>query len=325
MMFDLLCFPGQGSQYPGMAKDWFENFQEAKLCFEEGSEGSKLDLKKIVFDGTDSDLRPTEVTQPAILTASVAIFRCIQKQFGGFTGEKIFAGHSLGEYTALVAAESLSLLDAAALVRVRGRLMQEAVAPGQGSMAAIVFKPGSESVVLATKLCQEATKNTGGTVDVANFNSPEQIVVSGHRRAIDWIVKNGSQAEFGARKVVELSVSAPFHSSLMNPAAEGLKAVLAKVSWVGSKLRYIANVDAQIHSLSETKMIPERLVSQVASSVRWVESVQAAISAGATRSVEIGPQKVLSGLNRRISSKDVVLETVNIDRLEEYKNAALKL
>lgn len=311
-------FPGQGSQYAGMAKDWFDNFKAAKLAFEEGSEGSGLDLKKLCFDGTDADLKATEITQPAILTATLAIFRALESEGQIDSGGALYMGHSLGEYSALVAAKFFSLHDGTRLVRKRGMLMQKAVAPGVGGMAALIFKPGSDAVALTEDICLKARAQSGKSLSPANFNSPEQIVVAGHTEAVTAACELAPT--LGARKAVALPVSAPFHCELMAPASQGLRPDLEAASVQTSALSYIANVDAREHDLKDAAAIKQRLLDQITAPVRWTQSVQRVLELGATQATEIGPGAVLSGLAKRIKFNEQSLVTANIDRWETYKN-----
>ncbi len=326
----LLMFPGQGSQYPGMAKDWFESFPVARLAFEEASDGSGLSLKKIIFEGDETELKQTEFTQPAILTATIAIFRALEENTAlrdlAANKDALFAGHSLGEYSALVAAGALPLGVAAGLVRRRGQLMQAAVPAGQGGMAALVFKPRSNGTPLARELCAEAAKRSGRVIELANINSPEQIVVAGHMAALAVAEELSADARFGVRKYVALPVSAPFHSSLMKPAADGLRPDLEAAAWQARpEKRYVANVDARIHSLGDSDGVVERLCSQIHGSVRWVESVESALAMGLVEALEIGPGKVLSGLVKRVNWEGRVLAAKGIDSLEEFRNDGERL
>ncbi len=316
----LLMFPGQGSQYPGMAKDWHDNFKSAKLAFEEGSDGAALDLKKIIFDGTDVDLKQTEITQPAIVTATLAIFRSLE-EIGKLPSQQasacLYAGHSLGEYSALVALGALSLNDATRIVRKRGSLMQAAVPAGVGAMAALIFKPGAEAERICAEICAEAQKKSGKKVSPANFNSPEQIVVAGDAGAVTAACELAPI--LGARKAVPLAVSAPFHCALMKDAEIGLRPALQKTSFYVQKNTYIANVDAMAYEASDGAAIQERLLKQITAPVRWTQSVQTALQREANTALEIGPGAVLTGLAKRISWQEKTLPATNIDRLEAFQ------
>lgn len=320
----LLMFPGQGSQYVGMSRDWFENFKEAQQAFEEASDASHLKLKRLIFEGTDADLKATEVTQPAILTATVAIWRSLRHflDLEKLAANALFAGHSLGEYSALVCAGALPLGSAALNVHRRGKYMQEAVPAGTGGMTALVFKPGTDGSKFAVEICQEAVKQSGRSVSVANFNSPEQVVVAGHMPALAAVAELAKDARFNVRRALPLPVSAPFHSPLMQPAAERLGPELVEASWAKAPgKRYIANVTAEVHDLGANEKAPaERLIAQITGSVRWVETVQRALALGATEALEIGPGQVLCGLAKRIEREGAQLAARGIDKLEEFKN-----
>ncbi len=327
-------FPGQGSQKPGMARDWYENFQESKLAFEEASDGCSLNLKKIIFEGTDSDLKSTEITQPAILTASIAILSGLAQIGPRFSesivdGEALFGGHSLGEYTALVAMGVLDLGSAAGIVCERGRFMQEAVPPGKGSMAALMFRPKTESTSEKSLEICEKISSLGDSykIWVANFNSNEQIVVSGMKKGIDTLLSTVAEfSDLGLRKAIELPVSAPFHCPMMKPAAEKLKPHLVSAKWKlpAQNLSYVANVDAKIHEFnSETNfsLVADRLEKQIVAPVLWVDSIKAAHSMGCQEFVEIGPGTVLSGLSRKILGEASV-QIENIEGLDTYRKSA---
>lgn len=280
-----IVFPGQGSQRAGMAKDFHERFAAARAAFEEASSAVELDLAALSF-GEDERLDLTEFTQPAILTAEIAMWRSLTSEMG-LTGS-VFGGHSLGEYTALVAAGAMSLGDAARLVRKRGALMQQAVPTGEGAMLAVIGE-GLEMDAMRARL-------EGLEVDAANHNSPSQIVVSG--RASDVaIAKQRLEAE--GRRCVPLEVSAPFHSRMMRGIEEAFAAELALVPLDASKATAVAsNFSGGFHDDSATG-VRERLVRQIAGTVRWVDDMKA-ITARAGRVVEIGPGRPLTGFFREI-------------------------
>jgi [acyl-carrier-protein] S-malonyltransferase len=281
-------FPGQGSQYAGMGKDLADNFSQARQVFEEASDALGLDLARLCFEGPEEDLRLTANTQPAILTASVAALRVVEQEYG--VAPAYAAGHSLGEYSALVCAGALSLADAVRTVRQRGLFMQEAVPVGVGTMAAIM---GLDHEVLE-EICRQAAE--GEVVAPANFNSPGQVVIAGHVGAIDRAIVLAR--ERGAKRALPLPVSAPFHCSLMMPAAERLARTLAELPVTPLGLPVVSNVEAAPNS--DPLRLKELLVRQVSAPVRWDESVANMARLGVERFVEIGPGKVLCGLIKRI-------------------------
>ena len=292
-------FPGQGAQTVGMGKSLYENSAAARAVFEEASDALGLDMKALCFEGPEETLRLTENTQPAILTVSIAAFRVFSENIS--LQPAYMAGHSLGEFSALVASGALAFSDAVHAVKQRGKFMQEAVPVGTGAMAAILGLP-REKVV---EICEQASE--GEVVDPANFNSPGQVVVSGHAAAVE---RAGQLArEAGAKKVVPLAVSAPFHSTLMKPAGERLRTVLDKVTVRKMTVPVIANVTGAPYA-SEEEII-EMLVRQVSSPVLWEQSMATMRDLGVERVLELGPGKVLSGLFKRFdrSFKPVPLQT----------------
>jgi [acyl-carrier-protein] S-malonyltransferase len=323
-----LLFPGQGSQVVGMAKDFFESSDTVRRAFEEASDGSKLDLKKLCFEGPEETLKKTEITQPAILTASVAIFRALQERFSWNLSHCIFAGHSLGEYSALVASGRLSLNDAARVVKLRGQYMQGAVPEGQGAMVALLFPPKVSGLELANQIVQDVNQSTQEVLVVANFNSPDQIVLAGTSGAVEKAIQLAPTR--GAKRALKLPVSAPFHSPLMRGAAERLAQCLGDTSFLKlQESRYlVANVDAQKHSLDRENddVLRSRLVSQATGSVLWVQSVQTLIREGCTKGLEVGPGAVLAGLCRRIThdAKSVSVHSVNSTATSAEVEAFLK-
>ena len=294
-------FPGQGSQYPGMGKDLVENFSVAKQVFEEADEALGFDLSGLCFRGSEEDLKLTANTQPAILTASVATLRVLEQETG--LCPDYTAGHSLGEYSALVASGALTFAAAVSTVRQRGTFMQEAVPVGVGAMAAIM---GIERPELEA-LCTEAA--AGEVVAPANFNSPGQIVIAGHATAVERAIALAK--ERGAKRALPLPVSAPFHSPLMAPAAERLAAVLGPLAIGEMRCPVVSNVEAEENH--DPRRIKALLVDQVCAPVRWDESVLRMHSLGVERFVEIGPGKVLTGLIKRIA-RGAILE--NVDSVE---------
>jgi [acyl-carrier-protein] S-malonyltransferase len=281
-------FPGQGSQAPGMGKDLAEKFEAAKKIFEEADEASGFALSELCFNGPAEDLQLTENTQPAILTTSIATLRAMEA--ASFPQPDFVAGHSLGEYSALVAANSLSLGDAVRTVRARGRYMQDAVPIGSGAMAAIL---GSDLETVNAG-CAEAAQ--GQVCSAANINSPGQIVIAGDAAAIDRAIPILKQR--GAKRAVKLNVSAPFHCALMQPAQERLAADLGNISFTDARMALVTNVDAAPQQNADK--LRDSLVRQVSQPVRWLESVEFLINQGVQTFIEIGPGKVLSGLVRQI-------------------------
>ena len=291
-------FPGQGSQYAGMGKDLAAKFPAARQVFEEADAALGFALSDLCFDGPAEQLQLTENTQPAILAVSMAALRVMESQ--GFPQAAFVAGHSLGEYSALVAAGSLSLSDAVRTVRVRGRYMQEAVPVGTGAMAAIL---GLNLDVLKN-VCEEASR--GQVCSPANLNSPSQIVIAGDTAAIDRAIDLAK--ERGAKRALKLKVSAPFHCALMKPAAARLAVDLARISFADLAMPLIANAEASaVNSGAEAR---EALIRQVSEPVRWLESVEFLTAHGVQSFVEIGPGKVLGGLVRQINRD---LRCVNVE------------
>jgi [acyl-carrier-protein] S-malonyltransferase len=282
-------FPGQGSQSVGMGRDLAAAFPVARQTFEEANEALGFDLAELCFSGPEEQLRLTEFTQPAIFTVSVAALRVLAA--AGATAD-YFAGHSLGEYSANVAAGTIEFAAAARTVRRRGQLMQQAVPAGQGAMAAILGMP-VESVIT---VCQDASREVGAPVEPANLNTPEQTVISGAAAAVERATALAK--ERGARRAVLLPVSAPFHCSLMQPAQDALAPVLEGLRFLPAKVPVVVNVDAAL--VTDAEALRDALVRQVTGAVRWTESMQLLIGQGVTNFVEVGPGKVLSGLLRQI-------------------------
>ena len=280
-------FPGQASQYPGMGRDLAESFPESRAVFEEADRALGYPISKLCFEGSEEDLKQTENTQPAILTVSVAAYRALETR--GIVPDFV-AGHSLGEYSALVAAGSLDFSTAVKLVRQRGRYMQEAVPAGEGAMAAILGLSAAD----VGEVCKKAA--AGEIVSTANLNSPEQTVVAGNAAAVKRAVEIASQS--GAKRAVVLAVSAPFHCSLLAPAQQRLEVDLRAAAFGPLRFPLITNVDAEeVVSGEEAR---EALIRQVTLPVRWHESVREMIDRGANIFVEVGHGKVLSGLLRQI-------------------------
>ena len=291
-------FPGQGSQHAGMGKDLADNFPAARQVFEEADTALGFALSELCFHGHADQLQLTENTQPAILTVSIAALRALEAE--GFPKADFVAGHSLGEYSALVAAGALSLTDAVKTVRARGRYMQEAVPVGVGAMAAIL---GAELDMVMTA-CRDAAQ--GKVCSAANINSPGQVVIAGDSAAIDRAI--GLLKERGARRAMKLNVSAPFHCALMQPAQERLAVDLDRIPFKSLATPIVTNVDAKAINLGAEAR--DALVRQVSQPVRWLQSVEFLISQGVQTLIEIGPGRVLSGLARQI---DRSLRCVNVE------------
>ncbi len=298
-------FPGQGSQYVGMGKNIYKNFNTARHIFEEASDILNIDMKKLCFDGPDSEINLTANAQPAILTNSIAILNVIKEEFS--ISPDYVAGHSLGEYSALVSNNSIKFSDAVYTVKKRGDFMQDAVPVGVGAMAAILGLNSS----IVDELCEQASNNQF-IVEPANYNSPVQTVISGHKQAVEMAGEIAKDK--GAKRVVPLDVSAPFHSSLMKPAAEKLSGILKSIKVQQGDVPIVTNVNAQINK--DSKKIHGLLVDQVVKPVRWTESIIEMYDSKVKCFIEIGPKNILSGLIRRTKS-DVISK--NIDNLEDIK------
>src|SRR3977135_514599 len=280
-------FPGQAYQYPGMGKELAEKYPAARAVFDEADKALGFSISQMCFAGSEEELMETANTQPAILTCSVAVHRVLAEK--GVTPDFV-AGHSLGEYSALVASGALKFSDAVQLLRKRGQYMQEAVPAGQGAMAAIMGL--SPAVVMDA--CKRAAE--GQVCSPANLNSPEQTVISGHASAVKRAVELASQA--GAKRAVILPVSAPFHSALMMPAQEKLEMDLRNTDFSNLQVPLVTNVDADTVETGEEAR--EALIRQVTAPVRWEESVRLLIDEGVNTFVEVGPNRVLTGLRRKI-------------------------
>jgi [acyl-carrier-protein] S-malonyltransferase len=303
-------FPGQGAQYAGMGRDLSEKFAAARSVFDEADAALNFPISRLCFEGPEEDLKLTENTQPAIVATSVAAFRVLEEK--GLKPDFV-AGHSLGEYSALVAAGALKLGEAAALVRRRGRYMQEAVPVGLGAMAALLGLelPRVESV------CEQAAQ--GQIVSPANLNSPGQITIAGNREAVERAASLAKEA--GAKRAILLQVSAPFHCALMMPAEERLKADLDKTSFSDLRVPLVTNVDAKsIRSGDEAR---DALQRQVSRPVRWQETIQRLLDEGVRTFVEVGPGKVLLGLIRSIDKSVTMLNAEDEKSVENAVSALL--
>lgn len=304
-----LIFPGQGSQYIGMGKDFFDNFNEARYVYEEADNALSMDLSGLIFHGNEEELQKTENTQPAILASSIAILKCLQKE--GVSSE-YSAGLSLGEYSSIVYGSGLDFSDAIKIVRERGKFMQEAVALGVGGMAAILGLT-EENLPLVVESAKDY-----GVVEIANYNSPGQIVISGELKALE--VASKKAMELGAKKVVKLPVSAPFHSSLLKSAGEKLEDELLKYNIRDLDKKVVSNVDAKI--IDNKNELKEKLVKQVSNSVLWQQSVEFMINEGIDTFIEIGPGKSLTGFVKRIGKtmgKDI--KALSISDLKTFNEA----
>ncbi len=303
-------FPGQGSQFVGMGKDFYEKFEIVKKTFDEASEVLGFSISRLCFEGPEEELKKTYNTQPAILTMSVSLNRMLNND--GIYPD-IVAGHSLGEYSALVSAGVLAFSDAVYLVRKRGEFMQEASPLGLGSMYAIVGLPREK----VEEICRQASSL--GVVEPANFNSEKQIVISGEVKALE---KAGELAkEAGAKRVVPLSVSAPFHSSLMSEVGEKMRKEIEKVKLSDAKVPVIANYNAK--ALTKKEEILEALIKQIDNPVLWVDSMKL-LAQKVNFALEVGPGKVLRGLMRDIDRNVKVMDIGKIELYEKAKEAILK-
>lgn len=291
-------FPGQGSQSVGMGKALADAFPEAKAVFDAADDALGEKLSTLCFEGPEDALKLTANTQPAILTVSIAAHAVFTKRFS--TAPAFVAGHSLGEYSALVAAGAMSLADAVRAVRARGTFMQEAVPSGVGAMSAVLGLAPEK----VAELCREAAQ--GEIVSCANFNEPSQTVIAGHAAAVERAGVLLKAA--GAKRVLPLPVSAPFHCELMSPVVPRLDEVLSKISFNTPTVPVVTNVEATPNA--DASKVKALLLRQVTGSVRWIECVQALEQAGVTKVVELGPGKVLSGLVKRIAKG---IECVNVE------------
>jgi len=305
-----VLFPGQASQEVGMGRDVFDVSPAARSIFEAADEALGMPLSKLCFEGPEDALRPTEIQQPAILTTSIALLRALEEQVGplkpGYVG-----GHSLGEYSALVASGALDFEDAVRTVRVRGRLMQEAVADGQGAMAAVIGV-GSDVV---DEACARAAEETGLTVTSANYNSPNQIVIAGDAAAVE--IACNRVRELGAKKTIPLAVSAPFHCSLMEPAAEKLESELARLHFRDANPPIVTNVEAEPNT--NAARMPELLRKQVTAPVRFTDMIARMQALGVDQFLEVGPGRVLSGLIARIERRARRANFSSLAELEDVR------
>jgi [acyl-carrier-protein] S-malonyltransferase len=285
----LAMFPGQGSQYVGMGRELLNEFPSVKVLFEEAADAARINIRKLCIDGPEDELKLTANTQPCILTVSVAVWKVLRDETG--IEPAYYAGHSLGEYSAVVAAGKLSLGRAAFLVRRRGEAMQQAVPAGIGAMAAVMNVPAED----LKARCEKINKKTN-VVEVVNYNSPQQLVVAGHKKAVDELCAG---LETDGLKFVMLPVSAPFHSSLMKPARDVMEPLLKESEFLTTDKEIIANVTGKV----ELDYNHSHLARQIDGAVLWTQSMETAAQLGCDTYVEIGPGRVLFGLGRRIVPK----------------------
>jgi [acyl-carrier-protein] S-malonyltransferase len=303
-------FPGQGSQYVGMGKDFYQTFKIAEDIFIEAGDSLDHDLADICFNAPREELNKTENTQPAILTSSIATLKVMMQEYG--IKPVILAGHSLGEYSALVAAGVISFCDAVQVVHSRGKFMQTAVPLGFGTMAAVLGMKNEQ----LQNICRETTDPARNKiVEPANYNCPGQIVISGHVKAVDEATLKAKNE--GASRAVKLPVSAPFHCSLMEPAARKLAEKFSAVQVNEPQIPIISNVDADTnYTVAGTS---DLLVRQVSNAVRWEESMNLMVAQGITRIIEVGPGRVLSGLMKRINRR---IKTHTVENIADLKKLA---
>ena len=298
-------FPGQGSQYAGMGKDVAEKYPVARRVFDEIDEHLGFSISNLCFEGPEEELKLTQNTQPAILAVSSAIHAVLEDL--GIARRDLVAGHSLGEYSAIVSVGGLSPAEAAKIVHFRGKFMQEAVPVGAGGMAALL----GPAVEEAQAICDEAA--AGDVLSVANINSPGQVVIAGSAAAIDRAI---AVAKTQGKKAIKLEVSAPFHCALMKPAEERLKPLLDEAQFKDLWVSLVSNVDAS--PIGTPTAVRNALIRQVVSPVRWVESVQKMIAMGVRRFVEVGPKNVLGGMIKRIDKTVELISVSDVASIEAY-------
>lgn len=288
-MVALAMFPGQGSQYVGMGSELLKQFPYVEEVFEEAEDAARLSIRKLCLEGPEKDLTLTAHTQPSILTVSIAFWRVLTQESG--LDPQYFAGHSLGEYSALVAAGRLSFSRAVYLVHQRGKAMQEAVPQGLGAMAAILNADISQLEILCTEVSSKHA-----VVELANYNSPQQVVIAGHRDAVVKVTETMAEQK---KRCVMLPVSAPFHSSLMVPARDKMEPLLRDTEFLPQSNQIFSNVTGDVVDYSA-----EHLIQQIDHPVRWTQTLGKALELGVTAMVEVGPGKVLTGLGRRMVPKE---------------------
>jgi [acyl-carrier-protein] S-malonyltransferase len=303
-------FPGQGSQYAGMGRDVAEKYPAARRVFDDIDAALGFSISTLCFEGPDDQLKLTENTQPAILAVSSALHAVLEEH--GATRRDLVAGHSLGEYSAIVSVGGLTPAEAATIVRARGRFMQEAVPVGTGGMAALI----GPTVEEARAICEEAAQ--GEVLSVANINAPGQIVIAGTKSGIERAIDVAKKR--GVRRALPLPVSAPFHCDLMKPAADRLEPILDAANFKDLWFSLVSNVDAS--PIGTATAVRNALLRQVASPVRWVESVQKMVSMGVKRVVEVGPGNVLTGLIKRIDPSVELINVSDVPTLEAFLEKA---
>ena len=312
-MTNAFIFPGQGSQKVGMGKDLYDNFPAAKEVFQEVDDALSINLSRIIFEGEEEDLKLTINTQPALMTVSFAIVRVIEGLIGKNISEvgKFTAGHSLGEYSALVSARSIKLNDAAKILRLRGEFMQNAVPLNIGAMAALI---GVDTNIVEEIRSKYVEKDE--IIDIGNDNAPGQFVISGHNSIVDKVIAN--HKAFGIKRAIKLPVSAPFHCRLMEKARENMESYIQDLELLSPKLILVNNVGAA--PLTETNKIKDSLVEQITNTVRWRESIDNMCDLGVDNFIEIGAGNVLSGLVKRINKTVNSSSIQNIENIENYIN-----
>lgn len=298
-----VIFPGQGAQYVGMAKDFYDSFEDSKKVFDEADDVLDIELKKICFEEND-DINKTEYTQPAMVAAEVAIYEHLKN--AGLKAD-VFAGLSLGEYSALVAAGAVTLADGIKTVRRRGILMQNEVPLGMGGMAAVIAMDADK----IAEICE----NTPGKVQIANYNCPGQIVISGEAEAVK--AASAALAEAGAKRVIPLNVSGPFHSQMLVPAGEKLYDFLQGVDVAEGFAPYYCNADAE--EITDAAKVKELLKRQVYSSVRWQQTIENMIADGVDTFIEVGPGKTLTGFMKKINREVKSINIATVDDLAKLE------
>ena len=312
-MTNAFIFPGQGSQKVGMGKDLYDNFPVAKEVFQEVDDALSINLSRIIFEGEEEELKLTINTQPALMSVSFAIVRVIESFIGKNISEvgKFTAGHSLGEYSALVSARSIKLKDAAKILRLRGEFMQNAVPLNIGAMAALI---GVDTNIIEEIRSKYVEKDE--IIDIGNDNAPGQFVISGHNSIVDKVIAN--HKAFGIKRAIKLPVSAPFHCRLMEKARENMESYIQDLDLLSPKLILVNNVGAA--PLTEINKIKDSLVEQITNTVRWRESIDNMCDLGVDNFIEIGAGNVLSGLVKRINKTVNSISIQNIENIENYIN-----